>query len=236
MPSLSSVVRRVSVRATRRPRVQRATRPVRWGSFRRLVPLGRGGARGAAVDRAYVEAFVARHAGDLRGRVLEVGSHAVVKPHSAAVDRLDIVDVDPRAGDATIVADVADEGSLPRDSFDCVVFTQSLQYVRDPVAALRNVHASLVPDGVLLCSVPGVAPVDPERADDAWRFTPVGLARLLAEVFGGDVAPVECAGNAVSATALLHGLAVEDLPAGTFDAVDARCPVVVFARAVKRAS
>ena len=47
--------------------------PVQFGSFRRVTPISRswGSDRGRPVDRRYIENFLKRHAGDMRGRVLE---------------------------------------------------------------------------------------------------------------------------------------------------------------------
>jgi hypothetical protein len=47
--------------------------PVEFGSFRRLTPISRlwGSDRGQPIDRRYIENFLKRHAGDMRGRVLE---------------------------------------------------------------------------------------------------------------------------------------------------------------------
>src|SRR6185312_2075371 len=48
---------------------------VRFGDLRRTTPIASdfGYARGGPVDRYYIEGFLARHADDIRGRVLEVG-------------------------------------------------------------------------------------------------------------------------------------------------------------------
>src|SRR5262245_42420556 len=45
---------------------------VRLGSLRRVAPISTSwGARGVSIDRYYMEGFLERHAGDIRGRVLE---------------------------------------------------------------------------------------------------------------------------------------------------------------------
>src|SRR3954471_7003562 len=48
---------------------------VRFGDLRRTTPISSdfGYGRGGPVDRYYIEGFLARHAADVRGRVLEVG-------------------------------------------------------------------------------------------------------------------------------------------------------------------
>src|SRR5215813_1540561 len=48
---------------------------VRFGSLRRITPVSRvwGFDRGSAIDRYYIERFLAAHASDVRGHVLEIG-------------------------------------------------------------------------------------------------------------------------------------------------------------------
>src|ERR687895_460818 len=76
--SLPAVRRLLSVSARRRLRRLGAWPPVgslRLGSLRRVTPISRnyGFDRGTPIDRHYIERFLTRHAGDVRGRVLEVG-------------------------------------------------------------------------------------------------------------------------------------------------------------------
>src|SRR6185295_11804314 len=54
---------------------------VRFGSLRQLQPIGRifGSEWGQCIDRYYIEAFLARHAGDIHGHVLEVADNAYTR-------------------------------------------------------------------------------------------------------------------------------------------------------------
>jgi SAM-dependent methyltransferase len=77
------------------------------------------------------------------------------------------------------VSVVADGQALPfaPQTFDVVIATQVLEYLRDPVAAAHHINALLKPGGVFLASVASCAPrfVDEER----WRFLPLGLKTML---------------------------------------------------------
>ena len=58
---------------------------------------------------------------------------------------------------ATIIADISNAPQIPSDSFDCIIFTQTLQYVFDPHAAVRTLWRILKPGGTVLATVPGIS-------------------------------------------------------------------------------
>jgi SAM-dependent methyltransferase len=68
----------------------------------------------------------------------------------------------------TIVADLATAGHIPSDTFDCIILTQTLQYIFDLPAAVRAIYRILAPGGVLLASVPGICPILPESWTCYW--------------------------------------------------------------------
>ncbi|MEV0201005.1 methyltransferase domain-containing protein [Nonomuraea sp. NPDC050691] len=61
------------------------------------------------------------------------------------------MDIDPDNEDATLLADLAEPGSLPDGRYGCVLLIQTLQYVRDPRAALLNVRRALAHSGTSGC-------------------------------------------------------------------------------------
>src|SRR5215207_7533889 len=120
-------------------RGREAARRARWsvrrrmGYRRRLVPASRcfGFDRGTPIDRHYIESFLARHAEDVRGRVLEVGDDGYTRRFGGAVRSVDIVDIDAGNPRATLVGDLADPATLPREAFDCIICTQTLMLMYD---------------------------------------------------------------------------------------------------------
>lgn len=74
---------------------------------------------------------------------------------------------------------VGDGESLPfaHESFDVVIATQVFDCFTDPQEAARQVHRVLKPGGVLLASIPAMAPrfSDVER----WRFTSTGVRSIF---------------------------------------------------------
>jgi SAM-dependent methyltransferase len=208
------------------------------GALRRLTPVddGFGAGRGRPIDRHYIEAFLERHAADVRGRVLEVADDRYTRRYGdARVTRSAILHVDATSNpQATLVGDLARPDSLPEAAFDCFVCTQTLQYVHDPRAAAVSLRRLLAPGGVLLLTVPGISqisPYDRDRWGEHWRFMPQAVERLLGEVF--DSVEVASWGNVLTSIGFLHGLCCDDLTVAELDHFDDRYPLVVTARAVR---
>lgn len=222
------------VRAVVRRRPQR----VRWGTLRRTTPLSRqfGYDRGTPVDRYYIEGFLGRHAADIRGRVLEVkDSGYTLRFGGTRVTQADVLDVDAGNQNATIVADLASGGGLPADAFDCIVLTQVLQFIYDFPAALDTVYRVLRPGGVLLLTVPGISQVAYSELgrDWHWAFTEASITRLLESRFAPARTVVEMHGNVLAATALLQGIAFEEVRTRELDVQDPDYQVILAARVVK---
>jgi glycosyltransferase involved in cell wall biosynthesis len=212
---------------------------VNFGSLRRLAPISRRWGKdrgGQPIDRYYIENFLAAHAADVRGRVLEVGDNIYTRRFGAgAVDRSDVLHAQPGNPKATIVADLARCGAgLPAATFDCVILTQVLQMIGDPGAALQSIRRTLQPGGVVLASVPGISQVsrwDMHRWGDYWRFTTLSARRLFEAAFPPELVGVEAHGNVLAAVAFLHGLSASELRREELDAHDPDYPLLVTIRA-----
>ena len=211
-----------------------------FGDLRRVTPIDPhfGGGRGKPVDRHYIERFLADHAGDIQGRVLEVAEdHYTWRYGGNRVEKSDIIHADPGNPRATLVADLADAGEIGSDSFDCFICTQTLTYIYDVQSAVATIHRILKPGGVLLATVPGISqisPYDRDRWGEYWRFTAQSLGRLLGEEFGAGNVEVEAYGNVLASTAFLQGLCAGDLSRDELDHRDQRYQMLVAGRAVKR--
>lgn len=197
-----------------------------------------GFSRGTPVDRHYIEAFLAEHARDIGGRVLEVGDDLYSRRFGGGrIVRQDVLHVSPGQRAATITGDVSDDGVLPKSTFDCIIFTQTLHLVFDVAKAIAFLHAALRPGGVLLLTSPGISPVDRGEWKESWYWSlsEQSMSRLLSASFDPADVKVRAYGNLFSATAFLHGAAVEDTGTRRLEAVDPAYPVVVAARARRAA-
>lgn len=211
---------------------------VRFGDLRRLEPVDRwfGYGRGVPIDRFYIEGFLAEHARDIGGQVLEIGDDAYTTRFGSDVVRADVLDVQADNPKATLVADLSDAGHLAGEAFDCIICTQTLLLIHDAGAAVGTLARLLKPGGVLLATVPGISKICRPEADrwgDHWRFTTYSVERLVtAALPEGDVR-VRSYGNVLAATAFLYGLAVGDLTEQELGYHDPDYEVIVAVRAVK---
>lgn len=212
---------------------------VRFGSLRRLQPIGRifGSEWGQCIDRYYIEAFLERHAADIHGHVLEVADNAYTRQFGGTrVQRSDVLHVSPEHPGATLIADLTHAPHLPSDTFDCIVCTQTLQFIYDVRAAIHTLYRILKPGGVLLATGNGISQIarwDMDHWGEYWRFTSLSARRLFTEVFPETNITVRAYGNVLAAMAFLHGLVSEELRREELDYVDPDYEVLITIRAVK---
>jgi SAM-dependent methyltransferase len=195
------------------------------------------GLQGRPVDRFYIEDFLEQTSADIQGRVLEIGDQRyTLRFGSSRVTSSDVLHVIPGNPHATIVADLTMAMEIDSSTFDCIILTQTLQMIYDIEAALGTLRRILKPRGVVLATLPGIAPVsryDMERWGDYWRFTSLSARRLFETAFRPSEIRVEAYGNLLSATAFLRGLAAEDLGAAELSRRDDDYEVVIAVRAVR---
>jgi SAM-dependent methyltransferase len=213
---------------------------VRFGDLAGTAPIDGafGFGRGTPIDRFYIESFLDRNREDIAGRVLEIGDATYSRRFGGErVTRQDVLHLRTGHPHATIVGDVTAPGVLPHDSFDCIVFNQTLQFIYEVRPAIAQLHAALKPGGVILVTLPGISQID--RAEDwggtwYWTFSSPSALRLFGEVFEAGSISVESHGNVFAATSFLQGLAWEEVPRAKLLVQDADYPVIVTLRARKR--
>jgi SAM-dependent methyltransferase len=215
---------------------------VRFGSLRRLEPLSRefGYDRGMPVDRYYIENFLFRHRTDIRGRVLEIADNTYSRRFGGdQVTASDVLHVEAGHPNATIVGDLTCADHIPSETFDCVILTQTLQFIYDVPAVLRTVQRILKPGGVVLVTLPGISPVsryDMERWGHFWGFTTRSAHRLFEEVFPKDHVQTTAYGNVLTSASFLYGLATEELRKQELDHLDPDYELIITVRATKPAT
>jgi hypothetical protein len=196
--------------------------------------------RGKPVDRWYIERFLAEHAADVRGRVLEVAERTYTQWYGGDdVTTSDVLYAAAGHPEATVVGDLTTGAGIPEAAYDCFICTQTLQVIYDVGAAVAGTRRLLAPGGVLLATLPGISQISREDNrdwGDWWRFTARSAQRLFGEVYGEEHVQVQHHGNVHTAAAFLYGLATEDLEPGALAAVDPDFHLLMTVRAVRSES
>lgn len=211
---------------------------IRFGDLRRLEPLTRsfGYDRGQPIDRYYIAKFLSQYADDISGHVVEIGDDRYTRRFGKGVTRSDVLDQAHPDSTPTIVADLANADHIADNSFDCIIVTQTLQFIYNVQAAVRTMHRILKPGGVVLASLPSLSPIcryDMDRWGDYWRFTSAAVRNLFTEFFKPGNVTIEAHGNVLVGMAFLQGMAAEDLTVDELDYKDRDYEALITVRAVK---
>ena len=199
------------------------------------ISLDFGWDRGTPIDRYYIESFLADRTADIRGRVLEVGDDAYSQRYGGSkITRQDVLHLDVKHPNASLVGDLTQPDVLPDGAFDCILLTQTLQLIFDLEQAVTRLHAALRPGGVLLLTVPGITQIDRGQWRDSWcwAFTAVSIRKLFEPQFGPEL-EIKTHGNVFAATAFLQGAALEEVDRAKLDIDNPAYPVTITLRARK---
>lgn len=214
------------------------SRVILFGTLRHTEPvnLGFGIRQGTPVDRHYLDRYLEAHAGSIQGRVLEVGDREYTDRFGHDVTRADVLHFVEGSEGATVIADLASCPQILDESFDCIILTQTLHYVRDIPAAISELHRILAPGGTVLCSVPGLSQIsrwDMDRWGDRWRLTTLSATELFAERFESDHLTVDSFGNVLAALCFIEGIPAEHLRRRELEANDPDYQILIAIEARK---
>lgn len=202
-----------------RQKMRRNSYNLRHGALAQTFPVSErfGSDRGTPIDRYYIEQFLGQFRHRIRGDVLEVKDSKYTTKFGSDLRLCDILDVDPANTNATLIADLSGT-QIPENRYDCFVCTQTLQYIYDLQAAVKNMLRLLKPGGTLLVTVPSISKTVGLEAGltDYWRFTKASCQHLFRESFGDEVKVITF-GNPMSCSAFLFGFAMEEVPKRRLD-------------------
>ncbi|MEX0686712.1 MAG: methyltransferase domain-containing protein [Balneolales bacterium] len=216
-----------------------ATGKINWGDLRRITPLCRefGTYRGGAIDRYYIENFLAGNADIIKGRILEIGDNEyTIRYGKDNVTISDILDINEGNPKATIVADLQEADHIPSDTFDCIILTQTLQFIYDYKAALRTCNRILKPQGSLLLTVPGISQIEEGEMGKnwLWSFTKRSMELIMEETFPQAQYEIETFGNVLSASAFLYGISRLEVSRSELDYNDRLYQVLITLKVTNR--
>lgn len=215
-----------------------ASGQVSAGDLDRVKPFSTqfGYDRGGPVDRYYIENFLQRESGSIKGRVLEIGDNEyTLRFGGRQVTQSDILHVDEKNPKATFVGDLSNAPHIPDNLFDCIVLAQTLQLIYDFKGALSTCHRLLKPGGTLLLTVPYITPIDHNEWKKIWywAFTDKVMQKIMEEVFPARQLDVKSYGNVYAASAFLYGMGLPEVDKKKLDHNDQHFQMIVSVKAVK---
>ena len=201
-------------------------------------PISRvfGSERGKAVDRFYIEKFLEENSSDIKGTCMEIGADTYIRRFGGNRVTESIILHVEGYGNAKKGNFETGEG-LCEEMVDCLICTQTLQYIYDVRAAIKNIYTILKPNGVALITVPGIKSLclfDEDNWGEKWSFTEKSMVSLCKEL--GDYVrfSVLSHGNVKIATAYLYGICCEDLDELDFSYDDRQFPFLITVRIEKQ--
>lgn len=226
------------LRVVRRKLLSPPVGAVDFGDLRTLEPVSRlfGFDRGTPIDRYYIEQFLERNSGLVTGACLEIADAEYTLRFGRNVTRSDILYVDDSLPTANVVGDLTDLRTVRDNTYDCLIATQTLQFIYEIRTAIAEIHRVLSPGGSCLCTISACAQIsryDMDRWGEYWRMTSIAARRLFEESFDGENIEVQAYGNVLAAVAGFHGLTAEELSPRELDFQDPDYELVVTIRATK---
>jgi glycosyltransferase involved in cell wall biosynthesis len=212
---------------------------VNLGDLDRIKPLSKefGFDRGGAIDRYFIENFLEKESDSIKGKVLEiVNNYYTLRFGKNKVKESVIIDINKDNPKANFFADLSHAPGIPDDSFDCIILTQTLQFIYDFKAAIATCNRILKPGGTLLLTVPGITPIDydEDECDWLWSFTDKAMKKLIEEQFHSQSTVIKTYGNVLVASAFLYGMGVSEIRMEDLDYRDPNMQVIITVKAIKK--
>ena len=192
--------------------------------------------RGKAVDRYYLENFLEKNSEYIRGDVMEIASNNYIRKYGAEKVTSEIILHVKGWGKNAIKGNFETGEGLSANMIDCLICTQTLQYIYDLKSAAHNISMILRTGGVGLFTVPGIKSLsigDSNNWGERWSFTSESMKQLFGDEFGEENVEVETFGNVKVAMAFLYGLCLEDMNIKDMDYNDEQFPFLITVKVHK---
>lgn len=194
-------------------------------------PISRrfGGEFGKPIDRWYIEQFLRENIDKIHGCVAEFADDRYTKYFGKNIERSYIMHVDGW-GENVIKANLVTGEGIIDELLDCMICTQTIQFIFDIDAAVKNIVRSLKRGGYALITAHGISQIslyDYRNWGEYWRFTPMALEKLFRKNCDNVEVNIRAYGNVKAAMAMLYGLCADDLSIEDFDYNDEQFPVII---------
>jgi hypothetical protein len=188
---------------------------------------------GTPIDRFYINGFIKSHEKDIHGTVYEIGDDQYSKRYAQRNSRIIILNENIKHKHPVQV-DLNGKNPHMYNTADCIILTQTLNFVYNFHNAINEVANILKSGGVCLITVAGISQIsrfDMNRWGDYWRFTDLSVQKMLEKSFVNYT--VEHFGNYYACANFLAGIPLENIDIDLLNFVDIDYQLIVGARMVK---
>ena len=194
--------------------------------------------RGSPIDRFYIEFFLEKYKKYIIGNVLEIADNTYTKKFGQDTNiNSFILDYSGASNSKNIInLDLINTESVPENKFDCIICTQTLNFIFDFNKAIDSLHKMLKINGTALVTVAGISQVskyDADRWGDFWRFNPMGIEKCFINKFGKSNVDSYVYGNNYSATMFLNGFCLEECNINKLLYSDENYPLIIAIKITK---
>lgn len=202
-----------------------------------LMPVSKrfGLERGTAIDRFYIEKFLLEHREYIKGTVMEIADDRYMKMFAENITESVILHVNGW-GEGIIQGNLATGEGIIENSVDCMICTQTIQFIYDVHSVVRNIYKLLKPGGVALLTAAVISQLslyDYKNWGEYWRFTDQSMKELFQEIFKEEQVKVYTYGNMKTAIAFMYGICQEEMERTDLEYQDEQFPMIVAAVARK---
>lgn len=190
---------------------------------------------GTPIDRYYIEKFLIDNQRYIHGSVMEIADNSYTMRFGMNVSDSYILHVNGW-GKNVIKGNLATGEGIKENMVDCLICTQTIQFIYDISAVTANIYKILKPGGTALITAAGIAQLsmyDYQNWGEYWRFTDLAMRKMLCEYFPEGSVEVCSYGNVKTGISFMYGLCVENLLESDFDYNDMQYPMIVAAIARK---
>lgn len=202
-----------------------------------LIPTSKrfGLERGTAIDRFYIEKFLNEHREYIKGSVMEIADNRYTKMFTENITESVVMHVNGW-GEGVIQGNLATGEGIIENSIDCLICTQTIQFIYDVHNVVRNIYKLLKPNGRVLLTAAAIAQLslyDYKNWGEYWRFTDQSMKKLFQEAFKAEQIEVYTYGNMKAAIAFMYGMCQEEIKQSDLDYQDGQFPMIVAVHARK---
>ena len=191
--------------------------------------------QGMAIDRFYIEQFLSDNKKYIKGTVMEIAENRYTKMFGENILESLVLHVGGW-GEGVVKGNLETGEGLMENSVDCLICTQTLQFIYDIHSTVKNIYKILKPGGTAMVTVSAISHIsmyDYKNWGDYWRFTDMSIQQLFSEIFCENLVKVYTYGNMKASIAFLYGICQEEMELKDLEYRDEQYPMIITVTARK---